>query len=529
MKKRYALLSVSDKKGIVEVAQALHEAGIYLLSTGGTYQALKEAHIPVETVESVTHFPEMMDGRVKTLHPLIHGGLLANRNIEQHLQAMADHKIPSIEFVVVNLYPFEQTIQNKETTRAEAIEQIDIGGPTMLRSAAKNYEHITVVTDPRDYGTLVEQLQEKGETSTAFRAYLAQKVFAQTAYYDSLIADYLTVQAEDFKMYDWPFLTLGYTGMEVLRYGENSHQQAKVYRQSRPSKYSLLAAQQLHGKAMSYNNYNDADAAIKIACEFEEPVAVATKHTNPCGVAIGETIEQAFDRCYSADSISIFGGIVVVNRPVSLALAEKLHKIFLEIIIAPAYDVEAFQLLARKKNIRLLQMDFSDQAAIDQKEYRSIIGGLLEQTPDNSTELNSLGEAVALPKEWELMTDCAPTPEQLKAFQFGMKVCKHVKSNAIVINNAYMTLGIGAGQMNRVGAAEIALKQAAARDDFKPHEAVMASDAFFPMPDTVALAHTYEVPAIIQPGGSIRDQDSTDFCNAHQMTMVKTNIRHFRH
>lgn len=530
MTKRYALISVSDKEGIVEVAQALHEAGVTILSTGGTFKAIEEAGVPVEAVESVTNFPEMMDGRVKTLHPKIHGGLLADRSKDSHLEAMEEHQIPSIEFVIVNLYPFAETIKQPGTTLAEAIEQIDIGGPSMLRSSAKNHAYVTVVTDPRDYEEFIKQIEENQETTLAFRAYLAQKVFAQTAYYDGLIADYLekSVAEAEFPTYDWPFISLNYGEAETLRYGENSHQEAKVYRAIEPPKFSLIGAKQLHGKAMSYNNYNDADAAIKIAREFEEPVAVAVKHANPCGVAIGDTIEEAFDRCYSADSISIFGGIVVVNRPVSLELAEKLHEIFLEIVIAPAYDEEAFELLAKKKNIRLLEMNFDEKEQSYEKEYRTVIGGLLEQTPDRSSELPEKTDE-SLPTDWELMTEKEPSAEQIKAFNFGMKVCKFIKSNAILINNSYMTLGIGAGQMNRVGAAEIALKQASAREDFNPSEAVMSSDAFFPMPDTVELSHKFGVDAVIQPGGSLRDKDSVEYCDENQMTMVKTGIRHFRH
>lgn len=526
----YALLSVSDKTGIVELAQALVDQGISLLSTGGTFKVIQEAGLPVETVDSYTGFPEMMDGRVKTLHPKIHGGLLGLRNNPDHQAAMQDHAIRPIDYVIVNLYPFKETILKEGVTLAEAIENIDIGGPSMLRSAAKNYQSVSVVTDPKDYPVLISQLKEKGQTSLEFRAYLANKVFQLTSHYDALIASYLSQELSDLgqDQHDWDHLTLTYDRKEVLRYGENSHQTAAFYRQVAGPKFSLAEGQQLHGKALSYNNLKDADAAIKIAREFDQPVAVAVKHMNPCGVALGQTIEQAFDRCFQADPVSIFGGIVVVNRPVSLALAEKLSEIFLEIIIAPAFDQAALDILTKKKNIRLLTLDFEAKEASYQKEYVGITGGLLVQDIDHSEELVEDG-IQELPEAWQVMTELAPQAEQIQAMNFAMKVCKHVKSNAIVISNAYMTLGIGAGQMNRVGAAKIALDQAQANQEADKTNLVMASDAFFPFNDTVSLAAEYGVKAVIQPGGSVRDQDSVDLCNQEAMTMIKTDIRHFRH
>ncbi|APZ48823.1 bifunctional phosphoribosylaminoimidazolecarboxamide formyltransferase/IMP cyclohydrolase [Jeotgalibaca sp. PTS2502] len=524
MTKRYALISVSDKTEIERVAKSLIKAGLSLLSTGGTLKALEDAGIPVAAVESVTEFPEMMDGRVKTLHPKIHGGLLGLRSNEKHQAAMSEHGILPIDVVVVNLYPFKETITKADVTLGDAIENIDIGGPSMLRSAAKNYQSVTVVTDPRDYDQLISQLDETGQTNLAFRQYLAKKVFQLTAYYDSLIANYLTESFEPLeKEANWPQLVLSYEHNQSLRYGENSHQEADFYTQLNAPDYSISRAEQLHGKALSYNNIKDANAALQIIKEFPEACAVAVKHLNPCGVAIGDNVEQAFDRCFEADPISIFGGIVVVNRPVSLELAEKLHTIFLEIVIAPSFDEDAFKLLAKKKNLRLMTLNFPESHDQKEWEYSSVSGGLLVQNVDDSKELTQFDQ-------WETMTERQPTERELTAMSFGMRVCKHVKSNAIVITNDYRTLGIGSGQMNRVGAAKIALEQAKeALTTLDDTLLVMASDAFFPMDDTVQLANQYGVTAVIQPGGSLKDSDSVKACDEAAMAMVKTGIRHFKH
>lgn len=527
---QYALLSVSDKTNILEVAKALTDRGIKLLSTGGTYQTIEASGLPVESVDSYTGFPEMMDGRVKTLHPKIHGGLLGLRTNPDHVAAMAEHKIRTIDYVIVNLYPFKETISKENVTLAEAIENIDIGGPSMLRSAAKNYQTVTVVTDPSDYETLIDQLQTKGETSFEFRQYLAGKVFQLTSHYDTLIANYLEQFAteETFAAHTWKHKTLTFVEQESLRYGENSHQAANFYKQINPPAFSIGAAQQLNGKELSYNNLKDADAAIKIAREFKEPVAVALKHMNPCGVAIADTIEKAFDRCYLADSVSIYGGIVVVNRPVSLALAEQLAGIFLEIVIAPSFEEDALARLRRKKNLRLLTVDFSTAQESYQEEYVSVSGGLLIQDADQSSEL-SLDAVTTKPEAWEIATKRQPTAKEIAAMNFSMKVVKHVKSNAIVVTNEFMTLGIGAGQMNRVGAAEIALDQAEAKDASLRETYVMASDAFLPMGDTAQLAHLRGISAIVQPGGSIHDDASIEVCDQHDLAMAMTGIRHFRH
>lgn len=508
-----ALISVSDKTNIVDFAKALVKHDIEIVSTGGTKKVLDEAGISTLSIDEVTGFPEMMDGRVKTLHPLIHGGLLGRRDLDSHLSAMNEHNIQPIDFVCVNLYPFKETISKTGTTPEEAIEQIDIGGPSMLRSAAKNFASVTVVVDSNDYGQVIGELEANGETTLKTRQQLAAKVFRHTASYDALIADYLT----DLSKEDEPeTLTPTYTLKQPLRYGENSHQAALFYEEPLASSFSIAKSKQLHGKALSYNNIKDADAAIRIVREFDEPAAVAVKHMNPCGIGIGQTIEEAFDRAYEADSVSIFGGIVALNEDVSAKLAEKLSKIFLEIVIAPSFSKEALAVLTKKKNIRLLELDFSD-AKQGGKETVAVLGGLLIQDQDWTLEEEM--------PEWTVVTEKVPTEEQMKALELTWKAVKHVKSNAIVVGNDKQTLGIGAGQMNRVGAVKIAIEQAGD----KVKEAVLASDAFFPMDDSVEYAAKHGIQAIIQPGGSIKDQASIDKANEYGIAMVFTSMRHFRH
>ncbi|AOA02692.1 bifunctional phosphoribosylaminoimidazolecarboxamide formyltransferase/IMP cyclohydrolase [Carnobacterium maltaromaticum] len=508
-----ALISVSDKNGIVEFAKALIENDIEIISTGGTKKVIEEAGIQTKGIEEITGFPEMLDGRVKTLHPLIHGGLLGRRDLASHLEAMKEHNIQPIDYVCVNLYPFKETIMKADVTTAEAIENIDIGGPSMLRSAAKNYAAVTVVVDPLDYPVVIEEIQKEGETTLKTREKLAAKVFRHTASYDALIAGFLTNlvgETEPEKV------TLTYDRQQGLRYGENSHQEASFYKEPLMVDFSITNAKQIHGKELSYNNIKDADAAIRIAREFSEPVAVAVKHMNPCGVGIGATIFEAFQRAYEADSVSIFGGIIVLNREVDLVTAEKLHGIFLEIILAPSFSEEALALLTKKKNLRLMTLDFA-QAAVKGKEMTSVLGGLLIQDQDLLSPTET--------PEWQVVTERQPTKEELKAMEFAWKVMKHVKSNGIVIANDQHTLGIGAGQMNRVGSVKIALEQAAGQLD----GAVLASDAFFPMSDSVEYASSQGIKAIIQPGGSIKDQESIDAANESGMTMIFTKTRHFRH
>jgi phosphoribosylaminoimidazolecarboxamide formyltransferase/IMP cyclohydrolase len=506
-----ALISVSDKTGIVEFAKKLVEQKVEIISTGGTKKVLDDAGIKTIGIEEVTGFPEMMDGRVKTLHPLIHGGLLGRRDVDSHMQSMEEHGITPIDYVVVNLYPFKETISKEEVTLEDAIENIDIGGPSMLRSAAKNYDAVTVVVDAADYETVIAELEADGQTSFETRQKLAAKVFRHTASYDAMIAGYLTnVVGEEAP----EKVTLTYDKKQSLRYGENSHQEAVFYEEPLAVDYSIAQAEQLHGKELSYNNIKDADAAIRIARDFNEPVAVALKHMNPCGVGIGGNVDEAFDRAYEADPVSIFGGIVVVNEEVTLPLAEKLHKIFLEIVIAPSFSEEALALLTKKKNIRLLKLNF-EHAKKGGKEVVSVLGGLLIQDQDLLTT----------EPEWKVVTDTEPTEEQWTALKFNWNVVKHVKSNAIVVGNDQRTLGIGAGQMNRVGAVKIAIEQAGE----EATGAVLASDAFFPMDDSVEYAAKHGIKAIVQPGGSIKDQESIDKANEYGIAMVMTGSRHFRH
>ncbi|MBF8154032.1 bifunctional phosphoribosylaminoimidazolecarboxamide formyltransferase/IMP cyclohydrolase [Exiguobacterium sp. TBG-PICH-001] len=504
-----ALISVSDKTGIVELGRAFHEAGIELVSTGGTHQALEEAGLPVIGISEVTQFPEMLDGRVKTLHPMVHGGLLGRRDLESHREQMAAQQIQPIDFVVVNLYPFKQTVLQEDVAYADAIENIDIGGPSMLRSAAKNHVAVTVVVDPADYETVVAEIREGGTTFET-RQRLAAKAFRHTAAYDALIADYFLTQTGE-KFPDQ--LTITLEKVQDLRYGENPHQEAAFYKTPIYRGASLASAKQLHGKELSYNNIQDANAALEILDEFREAAAVVVKHMNPCGVAVGPTIGEAFRRAHAADPVSIFGGIVALNREVDLETAEQLSGIFLEIIIAPSFTEDAFALLSAKKNIRLLELDVKRVQAI---RYTAVAGGMLVQDSDDET----LDDAAA-----RVVTDRKPTAAEWEDLKLAWRAVKHVKSNAIVLAKDEVTVGVGAGQMNRVGSANIAITQAGE----KAVGASLASDAFFPMGDTVEAAAAAGITAIIQPGGSIRDQESIDACNKHGITMVFTNVRHFKH
>lgn len=510
-----ALISVSDKTGIVEFATGLLAAGWEIISTGGTQTALKNAGVKTIGIEEVTHFPEMMDGRVKTLHPLIHGGLLSRRDNSEHVKAMKEHDIQPIDLVVVNLYPFKETILKADVQTKDAIENIDIGGPSMLRSAAKNHEFVTVVVDPSDYAAVLAEIKENNQTTFATRQKLAAKVFRHTAAYDALIAGFMT---DLVKEKEPEKLTLTYELKQDLRYGENSHQEASFYSDALPVSHSIAKAQQLHGKALSYNNIKDADAAIRIAREFTKPTVVALKHMNPCGIGTAETILKAYDFAYEADPVSIFGGIIVLNREVDLPTAEKMHQLFLEIIIAPSFSAEALALLSGKKNIRLMTLDFRDAKDAALPEKVSVLGGLLVQEQDVIEEN---------PREWKVVTKRQPSEAELEALSFAWKAVKHVKSNAIVLANQHQTVGIGAGQMNRVGSVKIAIEQAETAG--KMDGAVLASDAYFPMGDSVEFAAQHGIKAIVQPGGSIRDQESIDMADKYGIAMVFTDIRHFRH
>ena len=510
MKKR-ALMSVSNKENLIPFAEKLEQLGYEIISTGGTLKLLVDAGVDAKSVETVTGFPEILDGRVKTLHPNVHGGLLAKRDEKSHIEALKENDITPIDIVVVNLYPFKETVTKEGVSEEEIIENIDIGGPTMLRAAAKNFKDVLVVVDPEDYDTVAKSL-EAGEVSFEKRKQLAAKVFRHTAHYDGLIARYFNETTDALFPENY---TVTYEKVQDLRYGENPHQKAAFYEDVQHRGVSLATAKQLHGKELSFNNIQDANAALEIVSEYEEPAVVAVKHMNPCGIGLADNLSAAFKRAYDADPISIFGGIIACNREVDKATAEQMHEIFLEIVMAPSFTEEAVEVLTQKKNIRLLELSGMDESD-DVQKITTVKGGILVQTQDDG----QVTEA-----DLQVVTDRTPTEEELKDLLFTWKAVKHVKSNAIVLGKNQQTIGIGAGQMNRVGAAKIAIEQAgeAAKG------AVLASDAFFPMPDTVENAAKAGITAIIQPGGSKRDQDSIDVCNEHGIAMVFTNMRHFKH
>jgi phosphoribosylaminoimidazolecarboxamide formyltransferase/IMP cyclohydrolase len=510
-----ALISVSDKTGIVEFAGELAKLGVQIISTGGTQSLLKEKGVPVIGISEVTGFPEIMDGRVKTLHPAVHSGLLAVRDNEEHTEQMKKLGLDYIDLVVVNLYPFAETIAKPDVTYEDAIENIDIGGPTMLRSAAKNHAFVTVVVDTADYGQVLEEVRGGGDTTLETRKRLAAKVFRHTGSYDALISEYLSKQVGE------PYperYTVTYEKVQELRYGENPHQKAAFYKKPLAAAGNITTAEQLHGKELSYNNINDANTALQIVKEFTEPAVVAVKHLTRCGVGIGTTVLEAYQKAYAADPTSIFGGIIATNRTVDEATAQLLHEIFLEIVLAPDFTPGAQNILSQKKNIRLLRVSGLDTAAVRKPEpvITTIEGGMLVQDSD----AYQLTDA-----DIKVVTERKPTVEELKQLLFAWKVVKHVKSNAIVLVANDMTIGVGAGQMNRVGAAKIAIEQAGD----KAKGSVLASDAFFPMGDTLELAAKAGVTAVIQPGGSIKDEDSIRVANEHGIAMIMTGVRHFKH
>ena len=514
-----ALISVSDKRGVVEFARSLSELGWEILSTSGTMKMLKEAGIPVVSVSDVTGFPEICDGRVKTLHPKIHGALLARRDMPDHMAQIAANGIEKIDLVCVNLYPFRETIAKPDVTMEDAVEHIDIGGPSMLRSAAKNWAAVTVVVNPGDYATVLAEIRATGDTTPATRLQLSAKAYTHTAEYDSAIATYMRAQAGLPEK-----LFLEFDACQGLRYGENPHQQAMFYKSLQPVPFSLATAEQLNGKELSYNNIQDANAALNIVRCFDEPFAVGLKHMNPCGAAVGTDVLDAWKKAYAADKTSIFGGIVAFNREVDLATAELLKPIFLEIVMAPSFAPDALELLRTKKNLRVLRVDMTRSDAV-QKQYVSVNGGLLVQ------DLDRFGAPVSAE---QCVTAVKPTPAQLRDLAFGWKIVGNVKSNAIVVVKDGMTLGVGAGQMNRIGSAKIALEQAEKTlseegRDIRSEGLVLASDGFFPFDDCVTLAAEYGVKAIVQPGGSIRDEDSVRKADENGITMLFTGERHFKH
>lgn len=514
-----ALISVSDKTGIVEFAKGLVALGWEILSTSGTMKLLKESGVPVTSVSDVTGFPEICDGRVKTLHPKIHGALLARRDIPEHMKELKDNDIDTIDLVCVNLYPFRETIAKPDVTMEDAVEHIDIGGPSMLRSAAKNWESVTVVCNPADYETILSEIKADGNTTRETRLKLSAKAYTHTAEYDMAISTYMRAQAGLPEK-----LFLEYDLKQELRYGENPHQEAKFFASTVKEPFSLATAEQLNGKELSYNNIQDANATLNIAREFDEPFCVGVKHMNPCGSATGKTIAEAWKKAYEADKTSIFGGIVAANREIDLETAQMLKPIFLEIVMAPSFAPDALELLCTKKNLRVLKVDMTKDNTV-RKQYVSMNGGMLVQDRDINTKPVSAEQCV---------TEAKPTAEQLADLEFAWKIVKHVKSNAIVVAKNGMTYGVGAGQMNRIGSAEIALKQAQATlkeegKDIMTEGLVLASDGFFPFNDCVALAAEYGIKAIVQPGGSIRDEDSVKLADEKGITMLFTGERHFKH
>ena len=501
MKKR-ALISVFDKTGVLEFAKFLIKNDIEIISTGGTYKYLKENGVSVIEVNEVTNFPEMLDGRVKTLHPLIHAGILAIRDNKEHMSTLEDRKINTIDYVVVNLYPFFEKVR-EDLTFEEKVEFIDIGGPTMLRAAAKNFQDVTVISDTKDYATVIDEIESKGSVSLKTKKRLAGKVFNLMSAYDGAISNFMLADSEEYPEY----LSVSYKKNQELRYGENSHQSAAFYG-STTVDGAMNTFEVLNGKELSYNNFKDMDIAWKCANEFDEPSCCALKHNTPCGVAIGDSSYEAYMKAYEVDPTSIFGGIVAFNRKVDKKTAEEMVKIFLEVIAAPEYDEDALEVLKTKKNLRVLRIK---EKPGDKKYMVTVDGGILVQEEDNK-----------LLDEIKVVTKNVPTDEEMKDLLFGMKVVKYVKSNAIVVANNGIALGIGGGQVNRIWPTEDALRRGKGAT-------ILASDAFFPFRDVVDKVAKYGIKAIIQPGGSMRDQESIDACNEHGIAMVFTGLRHFKH
>jgi phosphoribosylaminoimidazolecarboxamide formyltransferase / IMP cyclohydrolase len=515
---RRALLSVSDKRGIVELAQGLTDLGVELVSTGGTARELAGAGIAVRAIEDFTGFPEMMDGRVKTLHPRLYAGLLARRDLDEHLRAAGEHEIEQVDLVIVNLYPFEQTLARGDASEAEVIENIDIGGPTMIRAAAKNSGFAAVLVDPEDYERVLGELRESdGRLSMSTRTLLAGKAFACTARYDAAISTWFAARTSD-----GPFPASwreSYEKVMDLRYGENPHQQAAFYARAGSPTHLLAGVEQLHGKELSFNNLLDLSSARELVEELDEPACAIVKHNNPCGCAIGDSAQQAYELAFACDPQSAYGGVIAVNRPVDGPFAEQLAKQFIEVLLAPGYDTAALETLQAKKNVRLLEL--ADWPAPSREaESKPVIGGQLVQTHDVVSETR---------EQMRTMSARQPSETEWRDMLFAWIVCRHVRSNAIVLASGGATIGIGAGQMSRVDAVKIAVEKAR---EFRPEAlagCALASDAYLPFADNVELAAAAEIGAIIQPGGSIRDADVVAAADAADMAMVATDRRHFRH
>lgn len=508
-----ALISVSNKDGVIEFARGLAELGVEIVSTGGTARTLREAGVPVTYISDVTGFPEILDGRVKTLHPAVHGGILARRNSD-HLGQLEKHGITPIDLVVVNLYPFRETIAKPGVTLEEAIENIDIGGPSMLRSAAKNHRYVLVVVNPARYSEVLEALRS-GKAGSELRMSLAREAFAHTSSYDAAITAYLEGLGDGAELFP-STLNLSVKRVQVLRYGENPHQKAAFYRDSTISGPCAGNAVQLWGKELSYNNIQDLNSAFELVREFTDPTAVIVKHNNPCGCACSSELTDAYRKALEGDPVSAFGGIVALNRVVDAETAEEMAKIYLEAVIAPGYEEGALAILKKKSNLRLLETGEITGQTKDLLDLRKINGGLLVQEADR--------EVLSLP-DVKVVTKRQPTKEEMDELFFAMTVVKHVKSNAIVVTKGRQLLGAGAGQMNRVGSVRIALQQAGD----KARGAVMGSDAYFPFSDSLQVAAKAGITAVVQPGGSIRDAESIKTADEFNIAMIFTGVRHFKH
>ena len=507
-----ALISVYDKSGIVEFAKKLKELGWEIISTGGTSRTLKEANIDIIEIEEVTKFPEILDGRVKTLNPNIHGGILYKRDNEEHINTLDKLEINSIDMIVNNLYPFEETLKREGVTHEEIIENIDIGGPSMIRAAAKNYKYVTVVVDPTDYDIIIEELKNNGDTSLETKQYLAAKVFQYTAYYDSLISNYFN-QLENIDFPDT--ITLAFKDKRELRYGENPHQKATFYKEMNNLDGTIAGGIQLHGKELSFNNINDSNGALEILKEFEKPTVVAVKHANPCGIGSGENLLEAYNKAYESDKISIFGGIIAANREIDAEVAKKINEIFIEIVMAPGFTEEAINILSSKKNIRIIKIPNIMKNDYLSYDIKKVLGGILLQERD--TKL--------LEGELKVVTKRKPTDKEMEDLLFAWKAVKGVKSNGVLIVKNKATIGIGMGETNRVWAVENAIERAGS----KVKGSVLASDGFFPFKDSVEALAKAGVTAIIQPGGSIRDEESIIEADKNNIAMIFTGMRHFKH
>ena len=505
-----AIVSVYNKEGLGPFVKGLTQLGSEVFSTGGTKKALEDAGLHVQSISDITGFPEILDGRVKTLHPKVHGGLLALRSKQAHMKELAAHDITPIDVVVGNLYPFIETVSKSGVTLEDALENIDIGGPTMIRASAKNFPSVIIVVDPADYGWVLERLQKKALTLEE-RQTLAQKAFQHVALYDTAIATYLRGGRDPLAQE----LTIGLTRMQSMRYGENPHQSSAFYREALAPAGGIATAKQLHGKELSHNNIIDADAAWNAARDFPGPTVAVIKHTNPCGLASHEDLAEAYRRAFEGDPVSAFGGIVAMNRTVTAAAAEEIAKIFYEIIVAPGYEPEALERLKKKRDLRILEIP-GGIGSSDKLDYRRVSGGMLVQTPDQLKEDTA---------SWKTVTERAPTAEELADLAFGWTAVKHIKSNAIALIKDRVLMGMGAGQPNRVTSVHLALRRA----EGKAKGSVLASDAFFPFADGLELAAEGGITAVAQPGGSIRDQEVIAAANKYGIAMVFTNVRHFRH